>query len=57
MTWKLGEPRSVEFPSLGSIELRDVAHFVHWVPKSTAKDKAQEWFAQIRAKGFYKGSV
>jgi hypothetical protein len=53
-TWKLGEPRSVEFPSLGSVELRDVANFVRWVPKSTAKDKAREWFAMIKAKGFYK---
>ncbi|ACF11422.1 conserved hypothetical protein [Chlorobaculum parvum NCIB 8327] len=52
--WKLGEPRSVEIPSLGTVGLRDVATFVHWPPDRDAKEKAREWFAQIKAKGFYK---
>lgn len=56
-TWKLGEPRSVDLLSHGRITLRDVANFVHWVPGKTAKEKAKEWFAMIRAKGFYKGSI
>jgi hypothetical protein len=53
-TWKLGEPRSVEFPGMGKTELRDIANFVHWMPKASAREKAREWFAMIRAKGFYK---
>lgn len=53
-TWKLGEKRSVDFPSLGKMDLRDVANFVHWAPKISAKGKARDWFAMIRAKGFYK---
>jgi len=52
--WKLGESRSVEIPSLGTVGLRDVATFVHWPPDRDAKEKAREWFAQIKAKGFYK---
>ncbi|MCE1273429.1 MAG: adenylate cyclase [Chlorobiales bacterium] len=56
-TWKLGVPRPVDFPGLGKTELRDVANFVHWMPKAAAREKAREWFAMIRAKGFYKGSV
>jgi hypothetical protein len=56
-TWKLGEPRTVDFPGLGRTELRDVANFVHWMPKSTAREKAREWFAMIRAKGFYKNNL
>ncbi len=53
-TWRLGEPRSVDFASHGRIDLRDVGNFVHWTSKITAKEKAREWFAQIKAKGFYK---
>jgi hypothetical protein len=56
-TWKPGETRSVDFPSLGRIELRDVGNFVHWPPKITAKEKAREWFARIRAKGYYKNII
>lgn len=56
-TWKPGEVRRVEFPTLGSIDLRDVANFVHWVPGTTAKAKAEEWFSMIRAKGFYKPGI
>ena len=53
-TWKIGESRSVDFASLGRIDLRDVGNFVHWPQKITAKEKARDWFAQIKAKGFYK---
>ena len=55
--WKLGESRSVELSSLGTVGLRDVATFVHWPPSERdAKEKAREWLAQIKAKGFYKGA-
>ncbi|NTW51643.1 MAG: adenylate cyclase [Chlorobiaceae bacterium] len=55
--WQLGEPRAVDFPGLGRTELRDIANFVHWIPKSTAREKAREWFAMIKAKGFYKNNL
>ncbi|NTU53513.1 MAG: adenylate cyclase [Chlorobiaceae bacterium] len=55
-TWKLGEPRSVDFPSMGEVVLRDVASFVHWAPRITARQKAAEWLAMIKAKGFYKNN-
>jgi hypothetical protein len=53
-TWMLGEPRAVDFPGLGRTELRDVANFVHWMPKTAAREKAREWFSMIKAKGYYK---
>jgi len=56
-TWKLGEPRAVDFPGLGRTELRDIANFVHWMPKATARVKAREWFSMINAKGFYKSNL
>lgn len=56
-TWKLGEPRTVDFPGLGRTELRDIANFVHWMPKTSAREKAKEWLAQIKAKGFYKSNL
>jgi hypothetical protein len=56
-TWQLGEPRAVDFPGLGRTELRDIANFVHWMPKNTAREKAREWFSMIKAKGFYKNNL
>lgn len=56
-TWQLGEPRAVDFPGLGRTELRDIANFVHWMPKATARAKAREWFSMIKAKGFYKNKL
>jgi class 3 adenylate cyclase len=55
--WQLGEPRAVDFPGLGRTELRDIANFVHWMPKATAREKAREWFSMIKAKGFYKNNL
>jgi hypothetical protein len=56
-TWRLGERRSVDLPGIGRTELRDVANFVHWMPAATAHEKAREWFAMIRSKGFYKAGL
>lgn len=52
--WQLGNPRTVDFPGIGKTELRDIASFVPWIPTVSARDKAREWFGQIKANGFYK---
>ncbi|NTU58655.1 MAG: adenylate cyclase [Chlorobiaceae bacterium] len=56
-TWQIGEPRAVDFPGLGRMELRDIANFVHWMPKTAAREKAREWFSLIKSKGFYKNNL
>ncbi|NTW99207.1 MAG: adenylate cyclase [Geobacteraceae bacterium] len=55
-TWQLGQSREIDFPGLGKTHLRDIANFIHWMPKTEAREKAREWFAMIKAKGFYKNN-
>jgi hypothetical protein len=53
-TWTLGEVRTVEFPGSGRTSLRDVANFIHWMPKVSADKKAAEWLETIKTKGYFK---
>jgi hypothetical protein len=45
---------TVEFPGSGRTSLRDVANFIHWMPKVSADKKAAEWLETIKTKGYFK---
>ncbi len=56
LLWEAGNPRTIEIPGMGGLNVLDIASFIHWNPRDGAEHKASEWFLELQRKGYYRKS-